>query len=118
MLAVLLAVIGLYGVISYMVARRRNEIGIRMSLGADRRSIISLVLRESVLLLSIGLIIGVALALAVSSAASALLFGLKSHDAATMFIATISLAAIGLAASYLPALRAANLDPMDALRNE
>ncbi len=118
MLAVLLAVIGLYGVISYMVARRRNEIGIRMSLGADRRSIISLVLRESVLLLSIGLIIGVALALAVSSAASALLFGLKSHDAATMIIATVSLAAIGLAASYLPALRAANLDPMDALRNE
>jgi putative ABC transport system permease protein len=118
MLAVLLAVIGLYGVISYMVARRRNEIGIRMSLGADRRSIISLVLRESVLLLSIGLIIGVALALAVSSAASALLFGLKSHDAATLIIATISLAAIGLAASYLPALRAANLDPMDALRNE
>jgi predicted permease len=118
MLAVLLAVIGLYGVISYMVARRRNEIGIRMSLGADRRSIISLVLRESVLLLSIGLIIGVALALAVSSAASALLFGLKSHDAATLIIATVSLAAIGLAASYLPALRAANLDPMDALRNE
>ncbi|MGB9465944.1 MAG: FtsX-like permease family protein, partial [Candidatus Acidiferrum sp.] len=117
-LAVLLAVIGLYGMISYMVARRRNEIGIRMTLGADRRSIISLVLRESVVLLSIGLAIGVALALAVSSAASALLFGLKSNDAATLIIATVSLAAIALAASYLPALRASKLDPMKALRHE
>lgn len=117
-LAVLLAVIGLYGVISYMVARRRKEIGIRMSLGADRRSIISLVLRESVLLLAIGLTIGMALALAASSAASALLFGLKPHDAATLMTATVSLAAIALAASYLPALRASKLDPLEALRHE
>jgi predicted permease len=117
-LAVLLAVIGLYGVISYMVARRRNEIGIRMSLGADRRSIISLVLRESVLLLAIGLTIGVALALAASSAAAALLFGLKPHDAATLIIATVSLAGIALAASYLPALRASKLNPLEALRHE
>jgi putative ABC transport system permease protein len=117
-LAVALAVIGLYGVISYMVARRRNEIGIRMSLGADRRSIIALVLRESLMLLSIGLTIGVALALALSSTASSLLFGLKAYDAATLAMATVMLAAIALAASYLPALRASKLDPMDALRNE
>jgi predicted permease len=117
-LAVLLAVIGLYGVISYMAARRRNEIGIRMSLGADRRSIIALVLRESILLLAFGLTIGVILSLAASRAATSLLFGLKPHDAATLMFAVVSLAAIALIASYLPALRASRLDPMDALRNE
>ncbi|MGH9744122.1 MAG: ADOP family duplicated permease [Candidatus Acidiferrum sp.] len=117
-LAVLLAVIGLYGVISYMVARRRNEIGIRMSLGAGRQSIIALVLRESLLLLAIGLAIGVALALSVSSAAASLLFGLKAYDPATLIMATVLLAAIALAASYIPALQASKLDPMDALRNE
>ena len=117
-LAVLLAVIGLYGVISYMVARRRNEIGIRMSLGADRRSIIALVLRESLLLLSIGLALGVALALGASRAAASMLFGLKPHDATTLITATVILAAIALAASYVPALRASKLDPMAALRNE
>lgn len=118
LLAVLLAVIGLYGVISYMVARRRNEIGIRMSLGADRRSIIALVLREALVLLAIGLSIGVALSLAASRAAASLLFGLKPYDATTFTVAVVSLAAVALAASYLPALRASKLDPMDALRNE
>jgi putative ABC transport system permease protein len=117
-LAVLLAVIGLYGVISYMVARRRNEIGIRMSLGADRGSIIALVLRESLLLLAIGLTLGVALALAASSAASSLLFGLKAHDAGTLILATLILATIAMVASYIPALRASRLDPLDALRHE
>jgi putative ABC transport system permease protein len=117
-LAVLLAVIGLYGVISYMVARRRNEIGIRMSLGAGRGAIIALVLRESFWLLSIGLSLGIALSLAASRAAASLLFGLKPHDAATFIMATVILATIALAASYIPALRASRLDPMDALRNE
>jgi len=117
-LAVLLAVIGLYGVISYMVARRRNEIGIRMSLGADRRSIIALVLRESLWLLSIGLTLGIAFSLAASRAAASLLFGLKPHDVATLVMATAILAVIALAASYIPAIRASQLDPMDALRNE
>jgi predicted permease len=117
-LAVLLAVIGLYGVISYMVARRRNEIGIRMSLGAGRRSIIALVLRESFWLLSIGLTVGIVLALAVSSAAASLLFGLKAHDAETLITATVILAVIALAASYIPALRASKLDPLEALRHE
>jgi putative ABC transport system permease protein len=117
-LAVLLAVIGLYGVISYMVARRRNEIGIRMSLGADRRSIIALVLRESLLLLAVGLGLGIGLALAASRAASSLLYGLKPHDAATFLMATVILAVIALAASYIPALRASRLDPLEALRHE
>lgn len=117
-LAVLLAVIGLYGVISYMVARRRNEIGIRMSLGADRGSIISLVLRESMVLLAFGLTIGIALSLAASRTIASMLFGLKPHDVTTLVVAIVSLTAVALAASYLPAWRASNLDPMDALRNE
>ncbi len=117
-LAVLLAVIGLYGVISYMVARRRNEIGIRMTLGADRRSIIGLVLRESLLLLAIGLTLGIVLALAASRAATSLLFGLKPHDAMTLFMATAILAVVALSASYIPALRASKLDPLEALRHE
>jgi predicted permease len=117
-LAVLLAVIGLYGVISYMVSRRRNEIGIRMSLGADRGSIISLVLRESLGLLAVGLGIGIILSLLVSRAAASLLFGLKPNDTATLVVATVGLAAIALAASYVPALRASRLDPVQALRNE
>ena len=117
-LAVLLAVIGLYGVISYMVARRRNEIGIRMSLGADRRSIIGLVLGEALVLLAIGLGIGLALAVAASSAAASLLFGLKPYDPATLAMATGLLAGIALAATYVPALRASKLDPLEALRHE
>jgi putative ABC transport system permease protein len=69
-------------------------------------------------LLTIGLTLGIALSLAASRAAASLLFGLKPHDAATLVMATVALAAIALAASYIPALRASQLDPMDALRNE
>lgn len=117
-LAVVLAVIGLYGVISYMVARRRNEIGIRMSLGAGRGSILALVLRESLLLLGIGLTVGVALALGASRAAASLLYGLKPHDGGTFIMAIVILAVIALAASYVPAVRASRLDPLEALRHE
>jgi putative ABC transport system permease protein len=117
-LAVVLAEIGLYGVISYMVARRRNEIGIRMSLGASRGSIVTLVLRESVLLLSVGLGIGIGLALASSHAAGSLLFGLKPYDAATLLTAAALLAVVALAASYVPAMRAARVEPVEALRHE
>jgi putative ABC transport system permease protein len=117
-LAVLLAVVGLYGVMSYMVARRRNEIGIRMSLGADRLSIIALVVRESVLLLLFGLALGLALSLTASRAAASLLFGLKPQDVGTLIVATVSLSVIALAASYFPALRAAKLNPLETLRDE
>jgi putative ABC transport system permease protein len=118
LLAVLLAVIGLYGVISYMVARRRNEIGIRMSLGATPASIVRLVLHESFLLLSVGLVIGIVFALMVSNVAASLLFGLKPHDPATFVLAIVILASTAFAASYLPAWWASKLDPMDALGHE
>jgi predicted permease len=117
-LAALLATIGLYGVISYMVVRRRNEIGVRMALGASRRDVLALILREAGTLLGIGLALGTGLALLAGSAARTLLFGLTPSDPMTMGIAVVSLAGIAAAASFLPAHRAATLDPMQALRED
>ena len=117
-LAALLATIGLYGVISYMVARRTNEIGIRMALGADRVRVVRLIMREAMSLLAIGLGLGISLALIAAKAAGSLLFGLKAHDPATFALSAAALAAITLAASYLPSQRAARLDPLVALRQE
>jgi putative ABC transport system permease protein len=117
-LAVVLAVIGLYGVISYMVAQRRNEIAIRMALGAEPASIIKLVMRESATLLFAGLVIGVALAIGGGQTATAMLFGLKPGDPITMGIALLSLSLVAALASLLPARRASRNDPMTALRDE
>ena len=117
-LAVLLAAIGLYGVISYTVAQRTNEIGVRMALGAQRSAVIGLILGEVAILIAIGVVVGVGLTLAGSKAASSLLFGLKPHDPLTLALAVVILAAIGLAASFVPARRASRLDPMVALHYE
>jgi ABC-type antimicrobial peptide transport system permease subunit len=116
--AALLAIIGLYGVMSYMVVRRTNEIGIRMTLGAGRGEIVAMIVREAGMLLAIGLVVGIALSLAAGRAASSMLFGLKSYDPLTLALGTALLAVVAVAASYLPARRAANLDPMAALREE
>ena len=117
-LAALLAVIGLYGVISYMVVRRRNEIGIRMALGAGRGQIVAMVMGEAGILLGIGVAIGAALSLAAGSAMRTLLFGITPHDPITLVLAIAGLAAVAALASLLPAQRAATLDPMVALRDE
>ncbi len=117
-LAALLATIGLYGVISYMVAQRRNEIGIRMALGAGRSRVLGLVMREALLLLAIGLAVGAALTAVGARSARALLFNVEPNDPVTLGLAVATLAAVALAASYLPAHRASRLDPMIALREE
>jgi len=118
LLAALLAVLGLYGVIAYMVARRRNEIGVRIALGATRPRVIGLVLHEALLLLATGLAIGLGLAAWVGQAATSLIYGLKPRDPLTLGTAVALLAVVALAASYGPAWRASRLDPMDALREE
>jgi len=117
-LAAVLAAIGLYGVISYIVATRRNEIGIRMALGASRREVISTILQQTLRLLVCGVAIGVVLALAVGRSAGSLLFGLKPHDPFTFVGASALLLLVGLIASLLPVYRASRLDPMVALRHE
>jgi putative ABC transport system permease protein len=117
-LAMLLATVGLYGVIAYMVEQRTSEIGIRMALGANRGSILRLVLREASVLLGVGLLIGTVLSLAGGKAAATMLFGLKPTDIVTYALAVASLSAVAALASFLPARRAVRLDPMVALRNE
>ncbi|HUB78482.1 MAG TPA: ABC transporter permease [Bryobacteraceae bacterium] len=117
-LAGLLAVLGLYGVIAYMVARRRNEIGVRIALGASRIKVIGLVLREAVLLLAIGLTVGTALAIWAGRAAASLVYGITPRDPLTLGGAVALLAAVALFASYGPAWKASKLQPMEALRDE
>jgi len=117
-LAALLATVGLYGVVSYTVTRRTNEIGIRMALGAQRTGVIGMIMSEAGVLLAIGIAIGAALSLAAARAATSFLYGLKPHDPLTIALAIVSLAAVAAFASFLPAHRASRLDPMAALREE
>jgi ABC-type antimicrobial peptide transport system permease subunit len=117
-LAVVLATIGLYGVISYTVARRTSEIGIRVALGAQRGHVVGMIMREAGTMLVAGLAIGAILALVAARAAGSLLYGLKPGDPFTLTLAIAGLSLIASAASFLPAHRAAALDPMQALREE
>jgi ABC-type antimicrobial peptide transport system permease subunit len=117
-LALLLAAIGLSGVLAYSVVQRTNEIGIRMALGAQPGSIARMILREAAVLLVIGLAVGTALTLAATRAAGALFFGLQPNDPLTMVMAAVLLTAVAVAASYLPARRAAKVEPITALRYE
>jgi predicted permease len=117
-LAALLAMVGLYGVISFLVARRRNEIGIRLALGAERGQVVAMVMREAARLLAIGVVTGAALSLLAGRGAGSLLFGLRPYDPLTLVTAALLLALIAAVASFLPARRASKLDPMVALRDE
>jgi len=117
-LAALLATIGLYGVMSYMVARRKNEIGIRMALGADRADVVRMVLREAAILLAAGVAAGLVIAVVAARTATTLLFGLQPGDPGTLAMAAGGLALVAMLASYLPALRASRLEPTEALRED
>jgi predicted permease len=118
LLALALASVGLYGVASYAVARRTNEIGVRMAVGADRGSVIALMLRGSMRPIALGLAIGVPVALGGARVIASHLYGVKSYDPWIFGFATLLLALCAMAAAYVPARRAASIDPMQALRAE
>ena len=117
-LALLLACVGLYGVTSYSVARRTGEIGIRMALGANRGSVLRLVLRSALLQLALGLALGIPVALAGARLMASQLWGVKSYDPLILGASALVLGACALLAGYVPARRAASIDPMRALRTE
>jgi ABC-type antimicrobial peptide transport system permease subunit len=116
--ALLLAVGGIYGVVSYTVGQRRREIGIRMALGAERRQIQGLVLRQGMRMAGLGMAIGLAAAWWASRWLESLLFGVSARDVVTYVAVTAGLAAVALLANLLPATRAARVDPTTALRYE
>ncbi len=117
-LALTLSIIGLYGTMSYSVERRRNEIGIRIALGAARTRVLSMVLREAGWMVAGGIVLGVAIAVGATRWVATLLYGVTPTDVPTFAIAGAALAVVALAASAIPAWRAARLDPMKALREE
>lgn len=116
--ALLLASIGLYGVMAYAVTNRTREIGIRMALGADRPAVLWLVLRDAFVMVVAGAVIGLPAALAITKYAGSLLYGVAPRDAMNAALATTLLMAVALAASYLPARRASHIEPTEALRSE
>lgn len=117
-LAALLSTIGLYGIVSYIIVLRTNEMGIRMALGASRGSVVKIILQQTLGLLGVGLAIGIVLALAAVRGVGTLLYGLRPTDPFAILGAALLLAGVALVASYVPAHRASRLDPMKALRYE
>lgn len=118
LLALLLAVVGLYGVTAYLVAQHTNEIGVRMALGADRVSVLAFVLRGALIQVASGLAIGIPLAIAAGHAMASQLFGVAPYDPAVIGVTTLALGTAALIAAFIPARRAASINPVDALRME
>lgn len=116
--ALLLCIAGLYGLLAYLVAQRTREIGVRIALGAGRTKLLWMVLRQAGTMLLVGTIAGTGLTLASGRLVRRFLYGVSAHDAGTLLAATVILLATGLLAAWLPARRAANVDPMEALRAE
>ena len=109
---------GLYGTLAYRVNNRTVEIGVRMAVGAQRGQVVWMVLRDSLMLTAVGVAIGIPLALLVGRALTSSLYGVKPYDAASYIFAALGVAAVAIAASVVPARRAANVDPLTALRSE
>jgi ABC-type antimicrobial peptide transport system permease subunit len=118
MLALALASIGLYGMLSYAVSRRTSEIGVRIALGAQRNDILQMVLREAMILAALGIAVGAPVAFVLSRFMGTLLYGLKPNDPLTVACATAGLLFVGFLAAYLPARRASRIQPVIALRYE
>jgi ABC-type antimicrobial peptide transport system permease subunit len=117
-MALLLAAVGTYGVLSYMVAERRREIGIRMALGAERSNVLAQVMKQGLQLTAAGIIAGLAGALALNRIMASLLFGVQPTDPATLAAVTATIALVAVLACWLPAFRASRLDPVVVLRGE
>ena len=111
-----IACVGLYGAVSYTVVRRKGEIGIRMALGAQRGGVVRMVLREVMALVAVGLLVGVAAALATSKFVASFLYGVTPNDPLAITLGVITLLAAALLASYVPARQASHIDPLVALR--
>jgi putative ABC transport system permease protein len=116
--ALVLTVVGLYGVMSYSVAQRRNEIGIRLALGAQSRDVLLMIVKQGSLLIGLGLVIGLSGAFALTRLIASMLFGVTAKDPLTFAAVGALLAAVALLACYVPAWRATKVDPMEALRYE
>ena len=117
-LALALACVGIYGIMAYSVANRRNEIGIRMALGAQPGQVRGMILRESSWLAGAGVLVGVAAAMALTRLVKSMLYGVQPWDPATMAAGALLLLGVALVASWIPARRAAGVQPMEALRHE